>query len=166
MPPEGYNIPYLKEVIGGSTLIYLQPMKNSLSMEKVTNSIHTNYPCTKCSRCEKQIPIVNLREHNNSFEENRLPDLPDLDLEEDENDDVFCIDGPSSSKSPDEWTSLLKAAFLNACDKDVEDVSKLAVNIDEAAVLLLEKINPIDEATKENNDKPFNVLLDSFIAKK
>lgn len=33
MPADGYNVPYLKEVVGGSTLIYIRPMKGALSME-------------------------------------------------------------------------------------------------------------------------------------
>ena len=62
MPSVRYNIPFLREMVGASTLIYIRPMKSTISMEKAHDT--STSPATECTRCAKKVPISNLRQHN------------------------------------------------------------------------------------------------------
>jgi hypothetical protein len=64
MPSTEYNIPYLKEMIGSSTLIYIRPMKSVISMKKLDAYATSALPTTECARFKDRVPIWNLRQHN------------------------------------------------------------------------------------------------------
>ena len=63
MPSNGYSIPYLKNLVGASTVIYTRPMKSSISREKLPQVLTTSLPFTECPKCENLIPIFSLRQH-------------------------------------------------------------------------------------------------------
>ena len=56
IPPEGYNIPYLKDMFGPSTLVYIRPMKTSISMEK----LHEPIQCVLCP----QLSVLNVKKES------------------------------------------------------------------------------------------------------
>ncbi len=64
MPSEGYSIPFLREMIGSSTLLYIRPIKCVISMEKPNVEATSTSLTTECSGCQKRIPISCLRQHN------------------------------------------------------------------------------------------------------
>ena len=66
MPAEGYNIPHLKNLVSGSTLIYIRPIKSNLSLIKVPEVASVNSPRTDCDKCKQQIPLIDLRKHYQS----------------------------------------------------------------------------------------------------
>ena len=64
IPSNGYSVPYLKEMVGATTTIYIRPMKESLTVEKAPLSLSPTSPLTECARCNKQVPIFALRQHS------------------------------------------------------------------------------------------------------
>lgn len=51
IPPEGYSIPYLKEMVAPTTTIYIRPMKDYLSTDKTSIPITESSPVTECAIC-------------------------------------------------------------------------------------------------------------------
>ena len=50
-------------MVGASTLIYIRPMKSTISMEKAHDTSTTSTsPATECTSAK--VPISNLRQHN------------------------------------------------------------------------------------------------------
>ena len=66
MPSIGYTVPYLKESIGSSTLVYIRPMKSNLPLDKVAYGVTGHSPLTKCPSCGEMIPIMRLRSHTST----------------------------------------------------------------------------------------------------
>lgn len=63
MPSNGYTIPYIRDLVGSSTLLYIRPMKSCLSLDKPPQPVTTQSPLTKCPKCSLSIPIMQLRKH-------------------------------------------------------------------------------------------------------
>lgn len=63
MPSDGYTIPYIRDLVGSSTLLYIRPMKCCLSLDKPPQPVTTHSPLTKCPKCSLSIPIMQLRKH-------------------------------------------------------------------------------------------------------
>ncbi len=55
IPSDGYNIPYLKDMIGPSTLIYIRPIKSAISLEKSMSSSASS-PTTERMKCKEIVP--------------------------------------------------------------------------------------------------------------
>ena len=64
MPSNGYTIPYLRDVVGSNTLLYIRPMKSSLSLDKPPQLVTNESPLTECPKCCLSIPIMQLRSHS------------------------------------------------------------------------------------------------------
>ena len=64
MPSNGYTVPYIKDLVGPNTLIYIRPMKTCLSLEKIPVPITSHSPQTECPKCFQTIPIIELRKHS------------------------------------------------------------------------------------------------------
>ncbi len=199
IPSNGYSIPYLKDMVGSNTTIYIRPIKTSLSLKKAATSVSPGSPLTECTTCKEQVPIFSLREHsascsstNNDGDVTTIPDdseNDELDVFEDSDDgsvsdmmrisqnatipqsslslpsssksqpglNIFLSDLPSTSAQC--WLSDLKDAFPDEDDKTLEDIASVAISIDQAACLLLDK----KEETKEN--LPLEELIDKFVEK-
>ena len=186
MPSDGYSVPYLKEMVGTSTMIYIRPIKESLSLEKAIVSVSSTSPLTECTRCHKEVPIFSLRQHSEdcqviSIEEDEIqaigeilqddPDFklddPDFKLDDDpdfkQEHDLDIANNPTTSSagtSSQSWLSELKLAFPDAKDNDLEDIASVATTIDGAACLLLDKQdNDLEE------DASLEDLIESFVKK-
>ena len=63
IPSNGYSIPYLKNLVGASTVIYIRPMKSSISREKLLQVVTALLPFTECPKSENVVPIFSLTQH-------------------------------------------------------------------------------------------------------
>ena len=63
MPSNGYTIPYLKDFVGSNTLLYIRPMKSTLSLDKSPQPVTSRSPLTKCPNCSLSVAIMELRSH-------------------------------------------------------------------------------------------------------
>ncbi|KAL9961148.1 hypothetical protein ACROYT_G030041 [Oculina patagonica] len=63
MPSDGYTIPYIRDLVGSSTLLYIRPMQSCLFLDKPPQPVTTQSPLTKCPKCSLSIPIMQLRKH-------------------------------------------------------------------------------------------------------
>ena len=63
IPSNGYSIPYLKNLAGASTVIYIRPMKSSISREKLLQVVTALLPFTECPKSENFVPIFSLTQH-------------------------------------------------------------------------------------------------------
>ena len=179
IPSDGYSVPYLKEMVGASTTIYIRPMKESLSAEKAPVSLSPASPLTECTTCNKQVPIFALRQHckdcgaidiNSDTEE--IEDILKQDDFEVMIEDIANLNTPSTSEvkivadsdlpgtSKQSWLSQLELAFPNAEKEDLQDIASVAITIDDAACLLLDK----QTADKEEN-LSLEDLIESFVEK-
>ena len=61
---DGYSVPYLKDMVSGTTMIYIRPNKGSLLLELAEVSTKADTPLTECTNCQKQVSILNLRQHH------------------------------------------------------------------------------------------------------
>ena len=168
MPSEGYNIPYLREVIGTTTLLYIRPIKCVISTEKSDVEATSTSPTTECSGCQERMPISSLRQHKfecksmvcnsddsddeiNMHKEDTKSSTASKFHEEKKNsqhDEVISIldDGEGTSKQT--WSSQLKHVFPDSEMEELEEVSLQSASLDEAAELMLNKLgNDEDEAT-------------------
>ena len=64
MPCDGYTVPYLRDLVGNNTPLYIRPMKSCLPMDKPAQPVTTRSPLTKCPNCSLSIPIMQLRKHS------------------------------------------------------------------------------------------------------
>ena len=164
MPSEGYNIPYLREVIGTTTLLYIRPIKCVIYTEKSNVEATSTSPTTECSGCQERMPISSLRQHKfecksmvcnsdgsddeiNIHKEDTKSSTASKFHEEKKNsqhDEVISIldDGEGTSKQT--WSSQLTDSEM----EELEEVSLQSASLDEAAELMLNKLgNDEDEAT-------------------
>ena len=51
MPSNGYTVPYVKDLVGPNTLIYIRPMKTCLSLDKTPMPVTSHSPQTECPKC-------------------------------------------------------------------------------------------------------------------
>ena len=139
MPSVGYNVPFLKEMVGASTLIYIRPMKSTISMEKAHDTSTTSTsPATECTRCAKKVPISNLRQHNLECKHITIDTGEESQEEEDRlaNEVIPVVDdgeGPSSQT----WSSQLKLLFSDAEIEYLEEIACQVTSLDEAAGYVL-----------------------------
>lgn len=112
MPAEGYNIPYLKSIVGSSTLLYIRPMKSDLSCKKVEPKVNASSPMTKCANCSEPIPIVQLRAHTAT-----CGALEESDGSDDDEDDENEFDKSSYNNSQIEDVATGKTIYCtpNKC---------------------------------------------------
>ena len=179
IPPEGYNIPYLKDMFGPSTLVYIRPMKTSIFIEKLhdANTVHAS-PTTECTKCKERVIIADLRHHNLQCKPNSL------DNTESEQDDDFLIndvapliddvecpsivvndEGPprvdhGEGPSRHNWSSQLKSLFPDSEIKDLEEAALQSISVDEAAEFMLEKLR-----TTQDENASIEDIIQSFIKK-
>ena len=165
MPSEGYNIPYLREVIGTSTLLYIRPIKCVISMETLNVEAILTSPTTECSHCQERMPISSLRQHNleckslicisdDSDNENNMPkkgiksSIAPKSCEEmnSRHNEVISIldDGEGTSKQAS-WSSQVKHVFPDSEMEELEEVSLQSASLDEAAELMLNKLGNDDD---------------------
>lgn len=83
IPSCGYSVPYLKDMVGANTTIYIRPIKSSLSLEKSAMSVNPNSPLTECTTCKEQVSIFSLREHSKNCQNDSIVTITD-DLDDDE----------------------------------------------------------------------------------
>lgn len=74
IPSNGYTIPYVKDVVGNNTLIYIRPMKSCLSLDKSPKPVTLQSPLTKCPKCFLSIPIMQLRNHSQTCNDSDISD--------------------------------------------------------------------------------------------
>lgn len=179
IPSDGYSVPYLKEMVGASTTIYIRPMKESLSAEKAPVSISPASPLTECTTCNKKIPIFALRQHSKDCRtidiNSDTEEIEDILKNDDSGvviEDAANLNTPSTSEveivaesdvpctSKQSWLSELELAFPNAEKEDLQDIASVAITIDDAACLLLDK----QTADKEEN-LSLEDLIESFVEK-
>ena len=51
MPSNGYTIPYINDFVGSNTLLYIRPMKSTLSLDKSPQPVTSRSPLPKCPNC-------------------------------------------------------------------------------------------------------------------
>ena len=158
-------------MISGSTLIYIRPMKSSLSVEKVNPVSTSSSPSTTCASCKKQVPILNLRQHSVDFkpisiEIDAIDSFSDEELNDNESQEQEA--GPSdvhtrsneAANSSQTWSSQLKFAFPDATDGELEEITSCAMSIDEAACFLLDK-----QSSDVEGDASLEDLVDQLAKK-
>ena len=64
MPSDGYTIPYIRDLVGSNTLLYIRPMKSCLPLDKPPQDVTNQSPQTNCPKCSLSIPIILLRKHS------------------------------------------------------------------------------------------------------
>lgn len=143
MPSAGYNIPFLKEMVGSSTLIYIRPMKSTISMEKAYDTSATSAsPATECTRCAKKVLISNLRQHNLECKPITInTDEESLEEEECLANEVIPVMDDGEGPSSQTWSSQLKLLFPDAAIEDLEEIACQAISMDEAAGFMLDKLS-------------------------
>lgn len=158
-------------MISGSTLIYIRPMKSSLSVEKVNPVSTSSSPSTTCASCKKQVPILNLRQHSVDFkpisiEIDAIDSFSDEELIDNESQEQEA--GPfdvhtrsnEAANSSQTWSSQLKFAFPDATDGELEEITSCAMSIDEAACFLLDK-----QSSDVEGDASLEDLVDQLAKK-
>lgn len=180
IPSDGYSVPYLKEMVGASTTIYIRPMKDSLSVEKAAVSLSPTSPLTECGTCNKQIPIFALRQHSKEcFAINIDSDIENLDdmseqsdpeavLEHDANLNTSSTsaikitqshaDSNVPCTSTQSWLAELKLAFPDTERTLLEEISSVAITVDDAACLLLDK-----QTAKHEENLSLEDVIESFV---
>ena len=153
MPASGYSVPHLREVISSGTLIYIRPMKSVLSMDKGVEGLSADSPTTVCQSCNKEIPLFNLRVHEELCSNTVKADLVCDEIEE------IVEELPGSSGQDDDWTQKLRSIFPDVSKDDLDEVKNSAMTIDEAAACLAEKTK---ESKADRKDVTFEILLQDF----
>ena len=175
IPSNGYTIPYIKDVVGNSTLIYIRPMKSCLSLDKSPQPVTLQSPLTKCPNCFLSIPIMQLRNHsqicNDSdisdesleysvFDDNKLPSVGSAaKLKSDEmatstKSTVIKIDDeqPSSSSGRsfiDEGIASLTPVFPDEGIETVRNALMTYEDVELAACALLNTADDENESTEK-----------------
>lgn len=163
MPPNGYNIPYLREMVGSSTLVYIRPMKNALSMEKPYEaSASSASPTTECVRCKERVLISNLRQHNMQCSSVAVDtdhqSQEELDFPRDE---IIYVSEDNEGPSKQTWPSQLKSIFPDSEMEELEKVALESHSMDEAAGSMLDKLTP---AVLDQDDyKSLEDVVDFFV---
>ena len=62
MSSTGYTIKQLKEVVSGSTIIYVRPVQSDLNMTVIQNE-DDEEAYTQCVHCLENVPLVGIKEH-------------------------------------------------------------------------------------------------------
>lgn len=139
MPSNGYSMLYLKNLVGVSTVIYICPMKSSISREKLPQVVTASSPFTECPKCENLIPIFSLRPHVSIClaTEIEVDDDTDKDVEV----PVFDTKSISSVEKSDQQEDVKSKNECSAAKQCQASTSKGTSVIDNGVVTLL-KIFP------------------------
>ena len=135
IPSNGYCIPYLKNLVGASTVIYIRPMKSSISREKLPQVITASSPFTECPKCENLIPIFSLTQH--------VSVCPATEIEVDDDTDkdlkvpVFDTKSISSVEKSDQLEDVKINNECSAAEQCQASTSKGTSFIDDGVVTLL-----------------------------
>ena len=190
IPSEGYTVQYLKEMVGASTTIYIRPMKESLPVTLAPVSVSPASPLTECATCNKQILIFPLRQHSNDCratnvdtdsESDEIESIlgmseqtdPEIVLE----DTVANSSGASTSSSAvkieynhassdmpstsaQSWLEQLKLAFPETEHDILKEIASVAITVDDAACLLLDR-----QSTEQEENLSLEDLIESFVKK-
>ncbi len=79
MSSQGYTVPYLKEQVSPSTIIYIRPIQSDLSMSKVITPSDDSKK-SSCRNCLKEVPLATMRSHlqNCTSAASRISDTVDV----------------------------------------------------------------------------------------
>ncbi|CAB4020410.1 E3 ubiquitin- ligase SMURF2-like [Paramuricea clavata] len=151
IPSDGYSVPYLKEMVGASTTIYIRPMKESLSAEKAPVSLSPDSPLTECTTCNKQVPIFALRQHSKDC------GAIDINSDTEEIEDILNQD--------DGEVVIEDTANLNSPSTSEDKIA--AVNTPSTSEVKI--VSDSDKPDKQTPDKEENIsledLIESFVEK-
>ena len=110
IPSTGYSVPYLKDMVGSNTTIYIRPIKSPLSLKKAATSVSPGSPLTECSTCKELVPIFSLREHTE-----------------------FCFSGKNDdviTTIPDDFEDHDLDVFGDSEYSNVNDITRLSENVE------------------------------------
>lgn len=156
MPADGYTIPYMRNVVSNNTLIYIRPMKSNISMDFMPQVASGTSPSTQCQKCSAQVPLVDLRKHMTECGQAKsVSNVDKIELSDTESDSGRCVPLPDVNQ----WTRQLHETFPAAEEDDIRNVAQLASNIDDAALILMDMNQEMDE------EKPFADIIEEFISK-
>lgn len=139
IPSDGYSIPYLRNLVGANTVIYIRPMKSCISKEKLPQVITASSPFTECPKCENLIPIFSLRQHVSVCQAIEVDDDTDKELEL----SVFHTRSTSSVEKSDQLADIESGDHdkADATEQCQPSTSKGTSFMDDGVVALL-KIFP------------------------
>ena len=178
IPAEGYNIPYLKNMVVGNGIVYIRPLKESLSLEPNTSIASAMSPRSTCTKCLTEVPLCDFRHHSSICTKNSLV----LTESEDEDDSMKADIGEyfnqqlslstaisnsfptlacASSSKGTQMRLELKQMFPTACDADILSVLLVSDTLNDAASLLLDGM-PRSEIVVDK-EASVGELLETFI---
>lgn len=114
IPSSGYSVPYLKDMVGSNTTIYIRPIKSPLSLKKATLVVSSSSPLTECTTCKEQVPIFSLRKHYES-------------CSSENNDGVITTIPEDSEDSEDDEVG--DDVLENSNKSNVKDMTKISQNV-------------------------------------
>ncbi|CAB4032595.1 Hypothetical predicted protein [Paramuricea clavata] len=172
-PPSGYSVPFLREASGlGQALAYIRPIQSSLNMDQVqpnssqdmlSNSVQC--PQVKCRHCHQELPMTEVRQHQQLCPEISSSYSLDgfLNMDEDEDDDLDDLPTTGSDEVviveevvADE---VLRPIFPQLSNDELREASERYLSVDDAIDGLLEKI-------PGGNGKYFSFIISNITSKK
>ena len=180
MPSDGYSIPYVRDLVGSNTLLYIRPMKSCLSLDKPPQPVTNQSPQTTCPKCSLSIPIMQLRKHSftcsgievqdsDSNDEKELERFPfDRVLPVQQNRDESKPSASGSEVEPEAGCSTgssfvdagiasLTTLFPNKSIEDVREALLRYEDVDLAACALMSRATTDADPTSEEEKAGNNV---------
>lgn len=172
MPSDGYTIPYIRDLVGSNTLLYIRPMKSCLSLDKPLQPVTNQSPQTNCPKCSLPIPIIQLRKHYftcSGIEVDESDSNDEKELERSVFDRVRPVQETKDESKPSVSGSVVEpvagcstgSSFFDAGiaslttlfpDESIEDVREALLryeDVDLAACALMSKATDADQTPEE-----------------
>ena len=139
MPSDGYTIPYLRDLVGSNTPLYIRPMKSCLPMDKPPQPVTTQSPLTKCPKCSLSIPIMQLRKHLFTCSSTEVNDSDSSDEKEFERsvfDDRVLPDACKTAQQASDESEFSDRKRVTTTDNEQAGCSNVNSFIDEGIASL------------------------------
>lgn len=185
MSPHGYTIPYLKEQVSGTTMIYIRPIQSDLPLTKVVTKTDDSIK-SSCKNCSREVPLATMRSHmeecmqgESTFSGRERPICNELSSDDDVDEEVLITAAEESEAKFSEANAIEKISTASNLLKETSQLRKelgtlfphhssarldLAVigcsSLEEAANNMLEE-DKDDEVDKEGEKYNFPVFSSS-----
>ena len=138
IPANGYQVTYLKKIMGTNSTIYIRPMQSNLSLEPDDSA--PNVVGVNCTTCGNNFPLQEMREHQQCC----LPQVlfPSKDVNESTGNLATSSKTGCSSQEDvfgKEEKEIINNMFPNISDDDINMVMAMSSSLDEAANVLTDK---------------------------
>ena len=130
MSPHGYTIPFLKEQVSATTVIYIRPIQSDLPLTKVVTKTDDSIK-SSCKNCSREVPLATIRSHmeecmkgESTFSRRERSICEELSSDDDVDEEVLITAAEESEAKFSEANASEKISTANNLLKESSQLRK------------------------------------------